>query len=672
MAINIPIITTFSDSGLAAANKKISMFGKQFPGIGLAIAGVTAAIGAVGAAAFSAVQKASDLNEQISKAGVIFGQSSKEVETFARTANRALGLSTTAALNAASTFATFGKAAGLAGQDLVTFSTDFVTLASDLASFNNTSVDQAINAIGAALRGESEPLRAYGVLLNDATLKAAALEMGIYSGSGALGQQAKILAAQKVIYQQTGDAQGDFSRTSGGLANQQKILSATLENVQTNLGMALLPLFIKVVRFFNEKVTPAIEQVANAFGEQGLTFGIQVALSKMGEAGPIIANVFKVISVAVANTVNVVYKLVKALQAAYYFATGQFSKGISATASAFDNLIDVNKLQGQFDSFITGIGNVDAKLANNAYFTELATLNTEKLGKVAAAAAPEVEKVGDAAGGSAKKVSELYDVIKDKLTTALDDAKDQLKDAQEAFTEFGKTVSDGIKQGFSFADAKEAGTETGGGFLAGLRDQVAGVKQYAANVDTLLQRGLSQQALSEVLNAGAEAGAAIAAELVAGGQEAITGPNGVNALVSTVQGVADKLGLDSAGRFYQAGVDQGQALVAGLESVLAKYEKILKNPNLSTKRLNALLQQAQTDIAFTQITAGQAISTPAPTAGSMASIAEHQAARGVTNYTVNVSGGLATAAEIGRVTNDGLRAFARQNGPLDLPIAGFR
>jgi len=673
MAINIPIITTFSDSGLTAANKKISMFGKQFPGIGLAIAGVTAAVGAVGAAAFSAVQKASALNEQISKAGVIFGQSSKEVETFAKTANRTLGLSTTAALNAASTFATFGKAAGLAGKDLVDFSTDFVTLASDLASFNNTSVDQAINAIGAALRGESEPLRAYGVLLNDATLKAEAMEMGIYSGSGALGQQAKILAAQKVIYKQTGDAQGDFGRTSGGLANQQKILSATLENVQTNLGMALLPLFIKVVRFFNEKVTPAIEQVANAFGEQGLVFGIQVALSKMGEAGPIIGNVFKGIAAAIATTVNVVYSLVKSLQAVYYFATGQFGKAINATKASFDTLIDVDKLRGQFDSFITGIGQVDAKLANNAYFTKLAATNTETLGKVAAAAAPEVEKVGDSAGGAAKKVSELYDVIKDKLKTALDDAKDQLKDAQEAFTDFGQRVSEGIRQGFNFADAKEAGAETGGGFLAGLKSQVTGVKEYANNVDLLLKRGLSQQALVAVLDAGAEAGAAIAAELVAGGQEAITGPEGVNALVSTVQGVADKLGLDSAGRFYQAGVDQGKALVAGLESVLAKYEKILKNPNLSTKRLQALLGQVETDIAFTGITAGQGIATPAPTAAQIQSMQEHQAMRGVTqNYTVNVNGGMATTAEIGRVTNDGLRAFARQNGPLDLPIAGFR
>ena len=52
---------------------------------------------------------------------------------------------------------------------------------------------------------------------------------------------------------------------------------------------------------------------------------------------------------------------------------------------------------------------------------------------------------------------------------------------------------------------------------------------------------------------------------------------------------------------------------------------------------------------------------------------EHQAMRGVTqNFTVNVTGGMATSAEIGRVTQDGLRALARQNGPLDIPIAGFR
>jgi hypothetical protein len=129
-------------------------------------------------------------------------------------------------MDGAATFAIFGQAAGLAGQDLVGFSTDLVQLASDLASFNNTSPEEAIQAIGAALRGESEPIRAYGVLLDDATLKARAFEMGIYDGTGVLTQQQRVLAAQAEILAQTTTQQGDFARTADGAANAQRIATA--------------------------------------------------------------------------------------------------------------------------------------------------------------------------------------------------------------------------------------------------------------------------------------------------------------------------------------------------------------------------------------------------------------------------------------------------------------
>ena len=42
----------------------------------------------------------------------------------------------------------------------------------DLASFHNTSPEEAIEAIGSAFRGEAEPMRKYGVLLDDASLSA--------------------------------------------------------------------------------------------------------------------------------------------------------------------------------------------------------------------------------------------------------------------------------------------------------------------------------------------------------------------------------------------------------------------------------------------------------------------------------------------------------------------
>lgn len=615
MAINIPIITSFVNTGVQAADKQLKQFGTSAKTVAGAVGGLSLAFGTVQSVLGPAIKAASNMEESLSKVNVVFGKGARDVEKFASSAAKNLGQSKQAVLEAAGVFGTFGKAAGLAGTDLAVFSNDFTQLATDLASFNNTTPEEAVQAIGAALRGEAEPLRRYGVLLNDATLKQEALTLGIYDGKGALTAQQKILAAQAAIYKQTGDAQGDFMRTSDGLANSTRTLSATFKDLQAKFGAAFLEQA--------KTATQNINFLAQAFNK--LPTPVKNSSNEIG------------------GFIGFLKNMQNPLNQAWY--------GLTKLREAF-----------------TDEKSIGAYNENLKYSAQ----QTMRLADATGEAKKQAAGLDDKVGGASKTINELYDVITDKLADALDDAKDQLKDAQDAFNDFGKSVADGIKAGFSFSDAKDAGVESGAGFLAGLRDQVAGVKQYASNVNTLLQRGLSQDALTAVLDAGSEAGAAIAAELVAGGQEAITGPNGVNALVATVQDVADKLGLDSASRFYQAGVDQGKALVAGLESVLAKYEKILKNPNLSTKRLNALLQQAQTDISFTQITAGQAVATPAPTAAQMQSIAEHKAMRGVTqNYTVNVQGGMATAAEIGRVTNDGLRAFARQNGPLDLPIAGL-
>jgi len=252
-AINLPIITEYNPKGLERAisdfkklqtrgEKAAFAFRKSFaPAVG-ALGGRVAAMG-------PAIGKASDLEEATSKVQQIFGDAAAEIQDFARTADIELGQSQIAVFEAAGVFGTFGKAAGLAGEDLATFTTDFVTLAGDLASFNNTSPEEAVQAIGAALRGESEPLRRYGVLLDDARLRAEALRIGIYDGVGALDAEQKILAAQSEIYKQTSDAQGDFARTSEGLANQSRILKARFENITAEVGQALLPVMERLMPF---------------------------------------------------------------------------------------------------------------------------------------------------------------------------------------------------------------------------------------------------------------------------------------------------------------------------------------------------------------------------------------------------------------------------------------
>lgn len=262
---------------IGEVNSKLGSFASS---VGKMALGAGVALGGLAAATVPLIGAASDLAETQSKVGVIFGAASKDIEKFADTAAKSLGQSKQQAMNAAATFATFGKGAGLAGKPLATFATDMTALASDLASFNNTSPEEAIEAIGAALRGEAEPIRKYGVLLDDATLRNEALRLGlIKTTKEALTPANKVLAAQAAIMKQTTDAQGDFARTSDGLANKQRILAAQLDNLKATIGTALLPVALKLVDVFSAKVMPAFEAAG-----RGITMAFE-AFSEFRKAG---------------------------------------------------------------------------------------------------------------------------------------------------------------------------------------------------------------------------------------------------------------------------------------------------------------------------------------------------------------------------------------------------
>jgi hypothetical protein len=283
----VNVLITGDVKGLSnAVSEADGLFSKFGSAAKVAVAGIAAAFAGAAVAAKPLIDAASNLAETQSKVGVIFGDAAKDVESFAKDAAAMYGQSQQQALDAAATFAIFGKSAGLAGDDLVGFSTDFVGLASDLASFNNTSPEDAIMAIGAALRGESEPIRRYGVLLNDAALKQRALEMGIYDGKTALTAQQKVLAASAEIFAQTSLAQGDFERTSDGLANQQRILKAQLSNVGAEIGTVLLPIVLELATFIGDKVIPIINKLSETFSKDGLAGVVGLAADFIKQEGP--------------------------------------------------------------------------------------------------------------------------------------------------------------------------------------------------------------------------------------------------------------------------------------------------------------------------------------------------------------------------------------------------
>lgn len=295
MAIKIPIFADYDNKGVAEAEGAFEAFGTKVGNIAKTAALAFLAIGTAAAAgAYKAIGKASDLAESVSKIETIFGTGAQGISDFSKTAAKELGISEQSVYDAAGTFGVFGKAAGLGGKDLTDFSNNFTTLSADLASFNNTNPEDAMQAIGAALRGESEPLRRYGVMLDDAALKAEAMAQGIYDGKGPLTQQQKILAATGAIFKQTNDAQGDFAKTSGGLANQQRIFKAQLSNVVTTIGTKLLPIFMQVVDFVSTKLFPVIELLTSAFEKDGFAGIIRIVQEQLPKLKQILSDAITV------------------------------------------------------------------------------------------------------------------------------------------------------------------------------------------------------------------------------------------------------------------------------------------------------------------------------------------------------------------------------------------
>ena len=271
------------------AESKVSKFGSSIAGIAKTAAIGAAAIGA-GAVLIAKplIDAASDLEESMSKMNQVFGTTdARVIEKWSKNSATAFGQSQQAAIDNAASFAGLGKAAGLQGKELLGFSTTLTQLGSDLASFGNTTPEEAIQALGSGLRGEAEPLRRYNILLDDATLRAKAFALGLTkSTKESLTPQQKTLASYAVILEQTKDAQGDFARTSGGLANQQRILAAQFTNVKAQLGQFLLPVATRVLKFFTGTFLPGIQRVVDIFRAEGFRGGIRVIGEQLRAAIP--------------------------------------------------------------------------------------------------------------------------------------------------------------------------------------------------------------------------------------------------------------------------------------------------------------------------------------------------------------------------------------------------
>ena len=290
MAVGVNIVSDFDSKGI---KKAISDF-KKLEGAGnkatfglrtfdkavtngvknLAKFGAVAAV-AAGVIGKQLIDAASDLEESQSKVNVVFGESAKAVTDFASTAATSMGISKRAALEATGTYGNLLQAFGVAQPQAVEMSTTLVQLAGDLASFNNTSVEDAIQALRSGLSGETEPLKRFGVAINDVRLKQEAMNLGLYNGKGNLDINAKTQAAYALILKDTSLAQGDYARTADGVANTQKTLKAQFDDLKATLGTALIPVYKTLLGVVQNSIMPVMTEFAEIVGKEGIGAGLQ-------------------------------------------------------------------------------------------------------------------------------------------------------------------------------------------------------------------------------------------------------------------------------------------------------------------------------------------------------------------------------------------------------------
>jgi vacuolar-type H+-ATPase subunit H len=249
------------------------------------------------------------------------------------------------------------------------------------------------------------------------------------------------------------------------------------------------------------------------------------------------------------------------------------------------NLVDFSKFRKGVDSFDEKLGSmiqtfseIKTEIDGFSNAQTFAMKSADNLERELEAIEKQLKNMGNEAGNTEEKTKKLKDAMKalrqemvkikteavEALKKSLSEAEKKLDDARSKFNAFRDAIKGSITGIIDFGKAAENDN-----FLTGLTEQATAATDFANKVKTLIQMGLSERAIQEILKTGKDAGSKIADEIIAGGSTIV---NQINTLLAAVDTVATSVGVFGAEAFYQAGVDQGQALVNGILEALRQAQ----------------------------------------------------------------------------------------------------
>lgn len=211
-----------------------------------------------------AIELASDLEEVQNVVDTAFGSMANEANKFAQNALESFGITETMAKRMSSTFMVMSNSLGVAKKQGKEMAFTLTGLAGDMSSFYNVSQDIAETALKSIFTGETEALKKFGIVMTDVNLEAFAAGMGkVYKN---MSQAEKVTLRYQYVLKNTGQAQGDFAKTSKSWANQIRILKGQIQELLAIIGNGLKNVLTPVVIKLNDLLAVGIK-AAKIFAE---------------------------------------------------------------------------------------------------------------------------------------------------------------------------------------------------------------------------------------------------------------------------------------------------------------------------------------------------------------------------------------------------------------------
>lgn len=400
----------------AAVVKKLEESGNKFEKTGEKISkvgnkitlGVTTPVVAAGAAIY---KYSSDLTEAENKTKEVFKNMSGDVLTWSQTSLDKMGMARSTALDAVSLYGGMATAMGLTRKRATDMSKSLTELSVDLASFHNTSLDQASTALKSIFTGETETLKNYGIVMTEANLKAYALSQGIKTNYSEMSQAEKVQLRYNFVLNASKDAIGDYERNCGEAASQMKKLPEALKELATSFKDNVEPVITPIITSLNGAIV--------SFGKWSKTTKnvVTVAAVSIAALGPLVS--------VIGKTTSAVGKVEKAFAKFYARIKKKTVATVEDTAANAANAKSLDKTAESAEKAAKSTGEIGtaAKSANPYIIAVVGALMLLGAG------------ITQATRTAKSKIEKLYNSKKEESNKVYDTEIQNLTDEYNAYEE---------------------------------------------------------------------------------------------------------------------------------------------------------------------------------------------------------------------------------------------